>query len=149
MFRSTLLALALAFGIVGAATAAVPGEDQIPPPATALATQFFTLLQDEKYPQAFHFAFKDLEKALGSSNVDAAAIGIQDFTKSFGTITRWTVARVRVFGPDYVEVTYRVNYEAVPIFYTLQFYDNGKGWRIVDVKANTLDKARALQLIDQ
>lgn len=147
MFRSILLAVALAFGIVSAAGAA--GEDQIPPPATALATQFFTLLQDEKYPEAFHFAFKDLEKALGSSNVDAAAISIQDFTKSFGTVTSWTVARVRLFGPDYVEVTYRVNYEAVPIFYTLQFYNPGKGWRIIDVKANTLDKARSMQLVDQ
>ncbi len=145
MFRAVLLALTLAFGAVGAANA---GEADIPPPVAAVANQFFTQLQDEKYPEAFHAAFKSLEKAMGTANIDAAALGIREFTKDFGSITKWSVLRVNVYNSDFIEVTYCVEYDIIPIFFTLQFYNAGGGWHIVDVKANTFNKARDDGLID-
>lgn len=148
MFRSIMLAGVLALSAAGAASAqtvtpAPTGQAAIPPEAAAIGEKFFRLLQDQKFGPAFHFAFKDVEPIMGSANIDAAGVQFQDFTKTLGSLQRWSPLWVRVYNADFIEVTYIAEFENLPLFFTLQYYNSGKGWRIADTKFNSYDKAMA------
>ncbi|MDQ0466936.1 hypothetical protein QO010_004733 [Caulobacter ginsengisoli] len=140
MFRVIAAALVLLFGVAQSAQARQAAP--LPPEATVQANQFFTTLQEGRGSEAFKTALKDLMPAVGEANVDAGVMGMNQLTKGLGSILDWSVFRVNVDSPNVKQVTFLVRYEKLPMFYTLTFYNPGKGWRIVEIQGNTISLAR-------
>lgn len=146
MFRTAMLALTLgavlAFGAPGAASTQTVTPTTLPPEATALANQFFTTLQEGRSAEAFKGALKELVPVMGESNINAGVLTLSQLTNGLGSILDWSVFRVNIDSPTVKQITFLVRYEKLPMFYTLTFYNPGKGWRIVDIQGNTIILAR-------
>jgi hypothetical protein len=146
MARVLFLACALALATVGASNAQVsapPGEIGV------IANQFLSDLKAGKSSEAFHFAFKDLEASLGTTTVENVAAQTSAALKTFGTIQKWSSFKTDFVTPSLVRQTYYVECKDVPLFLTIQFYNGGGGWHVIDIQLNTYSNAKEKGYLDQ
>lgn len=144
--RSALVAACLVLGSPAAARAESPAN--LPASASATAEQFLTELKQGQAPEAFHYAFHDIEPEMGSQTIESAAAQFTATLKTFGGIIDWSSYETDHITPHLIRQTYFVRCQNIPLFLTVQFYDAGKGWRIVDVQFNTYTNGRNAGFFD-
>lgn len=144
--RSALVAACLVLG--GAAVARAQPPANLPASASAAADHFLAQLKQGDATDAFHDALRDLEPQVGTQLIDNASAQFTATLKTFGNIIDWSSYETDRITPQFIRQTYFVRCENIPLFLTVQFYDAGKGWRIVDVQFNTYANGRSAGFFD-
>jgi hypothetical protein len=146
MSRAFVVALLLWFA-ASAPVHAQPAKS-LPTEVTALSERFFTMLKGGSATDAMHFAFKDVEAAMGSAAIDATASQVSAGLKTFGGVIDWSPAGTSYLTPNLIQQIYFVRCQNLPLFFTIQFYNPGSGWRVIDMKFTTYNEGKAAGYLD-
>jgi hypothetical protein len=145
MIRVFFLAGALALAI------AEPSNAQaVAPPKEigVIADQFLSDVKAGKTSEAFHFVFKDLEASMGTTTVDNVSAQTAALLKTFGPIQRWSSFKTDIITSSLIRQTYYVECKDAPLFVTMQLYNSGAGWHVVDIQLNSYNKAKDSGYLD-
>lgn len=146
MFRALFLACVLMLG--GGSVSKAQVAAAAPAEIGVIANQFLSDLKAGNSAEAFHFAFKDLESSLGTTTIDNISGQTSGLLKTFGSIQKWSPFKTDLITGTLIRQTYYVECTNVPLFITIQFYNGGAGWHVVDVQLNSYSNAKSSGYLD-
>ena len=144
-----ILSLAAALCVVGpsATNAATPLPSG--PEPSAIETQFFDDLERGDAAAAYHYAFRETESVLGTSNVENLAAQTQGAIKNFGSLETWTLFKKKQITPTFFQDVFYVKFGIVPMFVELQFYKPNDHWLVTEIQIGTYRNAITSGYVDE
>jgi len=142
-------AIALMLSLVGVLPASAQETRAAPAAVNAISEAFLTQMKSGRVSEAVHGAFKETEPFMGSTNIDALVANMNGFMNTLGKIQDWKLYRNKFPDTDLVEQTYFVRCANVPFFITIQLYNPGDKWRIIDLQMNTYQNAKTAGYVDK